>query len=76
MFSTAIFQPIIGNWIDESRAEKIAAGLTGDEMELAAGQATLSTMIIFPAILIVAFGILFFWMKGRGATTTSTAGAH
>jgi len=76
MFSTAIWQPVIGRWLDDAKAEKIAAGLTGDEMELAAGQATLSTMIIFPAILIVAFGILYFWMKGRPATTTSTAGAH
>jgi putative MFS transporter len=65
MFSTAIFQPFIGGWIDESRAEKIAQGLTGDEMELAAGQATLSTMVMFPAILIVAFAVLFFWMKSR-----------
>jgi len=76
MFSTAIWQPVIGRWLDDAKAEKIAAGLTGDEMELAAGQATLSTMIIFPAILIVAFGVLFFWMKGRPATTTSTAAAH
>ncbi|MCF2488485.1 sugar MFS transporter [Dyadobacter sp. CY347] len=76
MFSTAIWQPVIGKWLDDAKAEKIAAGLTGDEMELAAGQATLSTMIIFPAILIVAFGVLYFWMKGRGATTTSTAAAH
>ncbi|MCF0053435.1 MFS transporter [Dyadobacter chenwenxiniae] len=76
MFSTAIWQPVIGRWLDDAKAEKIAAGLTGDEMELAAGQATLSTMIIFPAILIVAFGILFFWMKGRPATTTRPAGAH
>jgi MFS transporter, putative metabolite:H+ symporter len=63
MFSTAIFQPIIGGWIDSSKAAKTAAGLTGDEMELAAGQATLGTMVTFPAILIVAFTILYFWQK-------------
>jgi putative MFS transporter len=67
MFSTAIFQPIIGSWIDSARAEKTAAGLTGDEMELAAGQSTLGTMVLFPAILIVAFTILFFWQKGKTA---------
>jgi MFS transporter, putative metabolite:H+ symporter len=65
MFSTSIFQPIIGRWIDTAKAEKTAAGLTGDEMELAAGQATLSTMTLFPVILIVAFTILYFWMKNR-----------
>lgn len=65
MFSTSIFQPIIGKWIDTAKAEQTAAGLTGDAMELAAGQATLSTMALFPAILIVAFLILFFWQKGK-----------
>ncbi len=63
MFSTSIFQPIIGKWIDDSKAEQTAAGLTGDAMELAAGQSTLSTMVTFPVILIVAFLILYFWQK-------------
>ncbi len=76
MLSTAIFQPFIGGWIDSAKAEKIAEGLTGDAMELAAGQATLQTMVIFPAILIVAFGILFFWMRGSKAPEGATAGAH
>jgi MFS family permease len=65
MFSTSIFQPIIGGWIDKSRVEQTAAGLTGDAMELAAGQSTLSTMVLFPAILIVAFAALYFWMKNK-----------
>ncbi|CAH0994428.1 hypothetical protein EMA8858_00538 [Emticicia aquatica] len=67
MFSTSIFQPIIGKWIDTAKAEQTAAGLTGDAMELAAGQATLSTMVLFPATLIVAFIILFFWQKRKSA---------
>lgn len=67
MFSTSIFQPIIGRWIDSAKAEQTAAGLTGDEMELAAGQATLSTMVLFPLILIVAFTILYFWQKRKPA---------
>lgn len=76
MFSTAIWQPVIGKWLDDAKAEKIAAGLTGDEMELAAGQATLSTMVMFPAVLIVAFGILYFWMKGRKEVPASSAAMH
>ena len=76
MLSTAIFQPIIGAWIDSDTAEKAAQGLTGDELALAAGQATLSTMITFPLILIVAFGILFFWMKGRKPQGTPSAAIH
>jgi len=67
MFSTSIFQPIIGRWIDSAKAEQTAAGLTGDEMELAAGQATLSTMVLFPAILILAFIVLYFWQKRKPA---------
>ncbi|WP_297797706.1 MFS transporter [uncultured Eudoraea sp.] len=65
MFSTSIFQPIIGNWIDSGRAEAAARGVTGDELELIAGQETLGTMVIFPAVLIVLFTILWFWMKKR-----------
>ncbi|MCF1750789.1 MFS transporter [Mariniradius sediminis] len=63
MFSTAIFQPIIGRWIDTSRLEQEASGLTGDALELAAGQATLLKMVSFPAILIVLFIIFFIWQK-------------
>jgi putative MFS transporter len=63
MFSTSIFQPIIGGWIDAARQEQTAAGLTGDAMELAAGQATLNTMVTFPLILIVLFTLLLFWVR-------------
>jgi MFS family permease len=63
MFSTAIFQPIIGQWIDSNNTTKAAEGLTGDALELAAGQATLGTMVTFPVILIVAFLALYFWQK-------------
>ena len=70
MFSTSIFQPIIGRWIDNSKAEQTAAGLTGDAMELAAGQSTLSTMVIFPLILIVAFGGLYIYMRKRPTMAT------
>ncbi|MDT7827103.1 MFS transporter [Pricia sp. S334] len=65
MFSTSIFQPIIGSWIDSDRAEAAAAGLTGDELELVAGQNTLATMTTFPAILIVLFTILLFWVRSK-----------
>lgn len=72
MFSGSIFQPIIGGWIDSDKAAAAATGLTGDELDLVAGQATLATMTIFPAILIVLFIILFIWVKKiNRATTTS-----
>ncbi len=63
MFSSAVFQPIIGGWIDRSTEKATALGLSGDAAELAAGQETLQTMMIFPAVLIVLFTILFFWVR-------------
>lgn len=63
MVSGSIFQPIIGAWIDSDKAAAAAIGLTGDELNLVAGQATLQTMTVFPAILIVLFVILFVWVK-------------
>jgi MFS family permease len=71
MFSTAIFQPIIGSWIDGARAKGTAAGLTGDTLELATGQDALMKMLAFPAILIVAFTIFFFWQKNTKKITES-----
>lgn len=73
MFSTSIFQPIIGGWIDSARETAASAGLTGDALELAAGQATLQSMISFPGILIVLFSILYFWMRKRNASAAAVA---
>lgn len=72
MFSTAIFQPIIGRWIDTAGAEASSKGLQGDALELAAGQATLQKMITFPVILIVLFTILLFWVRMRKANAAAT----
>ena len=71
MFSSSIFQAIIGGWIDSSTAEQFALGLTGTDLELAAGQQTLTYMISFPAILIVLFTILYFWQRNAKATATA-----
>jgi len=68
MFMTGNMQPIFGGWIDSARDKATAMGLSGDAMELAIGQATLQKMITFPAILIVLFTILFFWMRKRTAS--------
>ncbi len=73
MFSTSIWQPVIGIWIDKAREKAAASGLTGDAAELVAGQSALTYMITFPAILVVLFTILFFWMKNR---KPATAAAH
>ncbi|HEY9559366.1 MAG TPA: MFS transporter [Anseongella sp.] len=68
MLSSAWWNPIIGSWIDKSRVELAAEGLSGEALELAAGQDTLSTMVTFPVILIVLFTIFYFWQKNAGKT--------
>ena len=68
MFSSSIFQTIIGGWIDSSTAEQAALGLTGTALDLAAGQQTLTNMVSFPVILIVLFTILYFWQRNTKST--------
>jgi predicted MFS family arabinose efflux permease len=75
MFSTAIWQPIIGGWIDKDKAVVAATGITGDQLDLIAGQATLAKMVAFPGILIVLFIIFFFWQKNI-KTAGAPAAAH
>jgi MFS family permease len=65
MFSSSMFQPIIGGWIKDNKVTAEASGLVGDAADLAAGQATLSNMLIFPGILIVAFALLYFTGKKK-----------
>jgi len=76
MFSTSIWQPIIGRWIDTSRLENTAAGLTGSQLELVSGQDTLAKMVTFPAILIVLFIIFFFWQRKPKEETKTIAVAQ
>jgi MFS family permease len=71
MFSTSLFQPIIGSWIDSARAVNAAKGLTGNALELATGQQALLRMMTFPAVLIVLFLLFFFWQKNSKKATES-----
>ena len=65
MLGLSIFQPIIGSWIEGHRANQASNGLTGDALELAAGQATLANIAILPLILTVIFAGVFFYIKTR-----------
>jgi len=65
MFATGIWQPIIGGWLDAEKQNALKEGLSTDAAELVAGQATLDNLAIFPAILIVAFGILYFYVRKK-----------
>jgi fucose permease len=63
MLGLSIFQPIIGGWIEGHRIAKSAEGLTGDALELAAGQATLANIALIPTLLIGAFIFVFIWQR-------------
>ncbi|WP_298365378.1 MFS transporter [uncultured Lutibacter sp.] len=63
MFATSIWQPVIGSWLDGAKATAIESGVSIEQAELIAGQETLSNIAIFPMVLIVLFGILFFNRK-------------
>ncbi len=71
MVGVSIFQPIIGGWLDAERAEASAKGLTGDALDLAAGQATLDNIAVIPAVLVIAFAVLFFVMRKKKAEGTA-----
>lgn len=60
MFAVSLWNPVIGHWIDQARAEAQAQALQGLAAELAAGQATLENLALFPLVLVIAFGVLFF----------------
>jgi MFS family permease len=63
MFSVSMWNPVIGGWLDDAKQDAIAAGVTGDAIELVAGQATLQHLAMIPGVLIIAFGVLFVMRK-------------
>lgn len=58
MIGLSAWQPVIGGWLDEARQTAITSGTTDAEADIVAGQAALSTLNVFPVVLIVAFGVL------------------
>ena len=65
MFGVSIWNPIIGKWLDGAREAAKGLGMKGDEIEFYAGQQTLDNLAWFPAILILLFGLLYFYMRKR-----------
>jgi len=63
MLSTAIWQPVIGSWLDAEKAIALSSGVAEDAAELIAGKAALGNMAYFPLALILLFGILFAFRK-------------
>lgn len=63
MFGVSMWSPVIGGWLDDAKAEAIASGVQAEAVELAAGQATLQNLALFPLFLVFAFGLLFVLRK-------------
>ncbi|AMQ57950.1 MFS transporter [Algoriphagus sanaruensis] len=72
MFSSGIFQPIIGKWIDNANEKFSSIYNTKEAIDLATGQETLQKMVLFPGILIVLFVIFFIWQRGVKTTGKTT----
>jgi MFS family permease len=67
MFALSLWNPVIGNWIDSARQKANAAAVTGVNPELVAGQSVLANLALFPAILIIAFTLLYVYMNKKNA---------
>lgn len=63
MLSTAIWQPVIGSWLDDAREVALSSGLANEMAELAAGKETLGKMMFFPLAVAILFLILFLFRK-------------
>ncbi|MCU4674698.1 MFS transporter [Catenovulum sp. 2E275] len=75
MFSVSMWNPVIGNWIDEGRVAAEQAGAIGAQAEIVAGQVTLSNIMYFPMVLIVCFAGLYFLTKGKHHNVHNSAQA-
>ena len=65
MFAVSMWNPVIGQWIDSAREKAVNANISGVDPELIAGQTVLANLSLFPMVLIVAFGLLYFYMQKR-----------
>jgi predicted MFS family arabinose efflux permease len=63
MFAVGMWNPVIGSWIDSAAKEAEIAGLTGNDLALASGQAALNNLLYFPLALIVIFGGFYWFMR-------------
>jgi hypothetical protein len=73
MFAVSMWNPIIGGWIDKARQQALAVNETPALAELAAGQATLANLSLFPLVLIFAFTALVIFMRSQRVSKAVTA---
>ena len=73
MFAVSMWNPVIGQWIDNSRAQAMTTTTNALDAELLAGQSVLANLTIFPMVLIIAFALLYFYMNKRSSAKMMSA---
>ncbi len=63
MLGLAMWQPVIGAWLDAGVTAAEASGLAGEAASLFAGQEVLQRLLLLPVGLVVAFVVLRFAVK-------------
>ncbi|MEO8174839.1 MAG: MFS transporter [Sediminibacterium sp.] len=80
MFAVSVYTIFMGDYYDKLVAGHLPAGDISDaamnEAKKAAGPEVLNATLIIPIILVVAFAILLFYMRGKKNTNSSTVAAH
>jgi MFS family permease len=80
MFAVSVYTIFMGDYYDKLVAGHLPAGDTSEaamnEAKKAAGPEVLNATLIIPIILVIAFAILLFYMRGKKNTNSSTAAAH
>ena len=79
MFAVSVYTIFMGGYYDKLVAAKLPAGDTSEaamnEAKKLAGPEVLNATLIIPLVLVVAFAILLFYMRGKKNTISSTASA-
>ncbi|GHF01372.1 MFS transporter [Thalassotalea profundi] len=63
MFAVSLWNPVIGTWLDNAKSQFQHQSLSAEEIDVLAGQALLSNLLLFPLILIVAFVGLYLFIN-------------
>ncbi len=68
MFAVSLWNPVIGKWIDNARAQATKLTTNTAEAELLAGQSVLANLTLFPMALIVTFALLYFYINKHNSS--------
>lgn len=73
MFAVSMWNPIIGGWIDSSRAQIEQLNLTASQTDVAVGQEVLTKLLFFPVTLIVIFAALYWVLRKTNSANYAVA---